>query len=78
VGSGTHVQSYFVVVTDVLYKVYKSHSGETIKQMHVVVPKTFRELILQIGHDIPFSGQGCFQTLFLIAGNPRRIGDRLV
>ena len=30
VGSGTHVQSYFVVVNDVLYRVYKSQSGETI------------------------------------------------
>ena len=54
VGSGTHEQAYFLVVTDVLYRVYKSQSGETIKQ--IVVPKIFRELILQIGHDIPFSG----------------------
>jgi hypothetical protein len=54
VESGTHEQSYFVVETDVLYRVYKSQSGETIKQ--IVVPKRFRELILQIGHDIPFSG----------------------
>lgn len=54
VGRGTHEQSYFVVETDVLYRVYKSQSGETIKQ--IVVPKRFRELILQIGHDIPFSG----------------------
>ena len=32
VGSGTHEQSYVVVVTDVLYRVYKSQGGETIKQ----------------------------------------------
>ena len=30
VGSGTHEQAYFLVVTDVLYRVYKSQSGETI------------------------------------------------
>ena len=69
VGSGTHVQSYFVVVTDVLYRVYKSHSGKTIKQMHVVVPKTFRELILQIGHDIPFSGHLGNKKTFFLARN---------
>ena len=46
--------SYFVYLSDLLYRVYSKPSGESIHQ--IVLPRQLRDMILKLGHDIPLAG----------------------
>lgn len=46
--------SYFCIKSDLLYRIFRSDSGQTIHQ--IVVPQKYRKTILKLGHDIPLAG----------------------
>jgi len=47
-------QSYCILESGVLFRIFKSMSSEFLKQ--IVVPKPYRKTILSLGHDIRFAG----------------------
>ena len=46
--------SYFTFKSDLLYRIFKTGSGEIINQ--IVVPRQYRKTVLTLGHDIPLAG----------------------